>query len=184
MDSHEALRLLADAAGVEARYWDLRGERHETAPDTMRALLEALGIAVATDGDVASSLAVVVDAPWRTALPPVVTAQEGSNIDLPFRLASSGGAIRWSIDLETGETRTGECVLENLPVEDTRSLGETHLALRRLRLAPLPAGYHQLRLDGVDASATKLIVAPARCYLPPRFANRRGFGVITSRRAW
>ena len=106
MDSHEALLRLADAAGIEARYWDIRGEQHEAAPDTMRALLEALGVAAATDADVASSLAVLADAPWRTALPPVVTAREGNDIDIPFRLPS-GGAIKWSISLETGETRTG-----------------------------------------------------------------------------
>ncbi len=177
MDSQEALRHLADAAGIEARYWDIRGEQHEAAPDTMRALLEALGIAAATDGDVTASLALLTDAPWREALPPVITAREGADIDLSVRLASSGGAIKWSINLETGETRTGECAPENLAVEDARSFGETHLALRRLRLSPLPAGYHQLHLDGIEASTTKLIVAPARCYLPPKFTNRRGFGV-------
>ena len=177
MDSHEALRQLADAAGIEARYWDIRGEQHEAAPDTMRALLEALGVAAATDADVASSLAVLADAPWRRALPPVIAAREGADIDLPVRLASSGGAIKWSISLETGETRTGEFNLQSLPVEDARSFGDIHLSLRRLNLASLPAGYHQLRLEGVDACATKLIVAPARCYLPPKFTNRRGFGV-------
>ena len=33
MDAHEALRRLAEAAGIEARYWDIHGQLHEAAPD-------------------------------------------------------------------------------------------------------------------------------------------------------
>ncbi len=179
MDADGTLNRLGDAAGVESHYWDIHGTRHETPPDTMRALLGALGIAADTDNDVWSSLAVLGEAPWRTALPPVVVTLEAEPVALPLRLPveEEHATIRWSLRLETGALRTGECRLDTLPVEDMGHLGERRIALRRLVLGALPLGYHEFRLEAGEEAATRLIVAPARCYLPPRMTNRRCWGL-------
>ncbi|MBU6298257.1 MAG: 4-alpha-glucanotransferase [Alphaproteobacteria bacterium] len=166
---------LADAAGIEPRYWDIHGRLHETPPETARSLLRAMGIAADSEEDVFASLAKFEDQLWRTPLPPVVVARENSEIDVNLRLPSGTKMLRWSVYLEMGGFRTGECNVDALPVEDTRQFGDTQIHLRRLRLPPLPPGYHDLRLAG--GASCRLIVAPQRCYLPPIFSGRRCWGI-------
>jgi 4-alpha-glucanotransferase len=179
MDADGTLNRLGDAAGVESHYWDIHGTRHETSPDTMRALLRALGVSADTEVDVWSSLATLGEAPWRSALPPVVVTQEAEPVVLPVRLPmeEEHRTIRWSLRLESGALRTGECRLDTLPVEDMGHLGERRIALRRLKLGALPLGYHEFRVEAGGESVTRLIVAPARCHLPPLLTCRRCWGL-------
>ena len=177
MDADEALRRLAQAAGIEGRYWDIHGGLHEATPDTMRALLGALGIAADTDADTEEGFAAFAEEPWRSPLPPVIVARENSEIEAALRLPAGERTIRWTIRLETGAMRMGECDLGALPVEDTGRCGETSVALRRLKLAPLPLGYHELHLAATDEATARLIVAPRRCYLPPEFSVRKCWGL-------
>ena len=122
MDAYKSLRGLAQAAGIEARL-------HEASPDTMRALLGALGIAPDTEADVEAGLAFFAEEPWREPLPPVIVARENSELDVPIRLPLDDRTIRWTIRLETGGIRTGECDLGALQVEDMGRFGETSVAL-------------------------------------------------------
>jgi len=178
MDADESLKHLAQAAGIEPRYWDIHGQLHETSPETMCALLGALGIAAQTQADVESGLNQLAEEPWRTALPPVIVAREANEIEVPFRLPEgSARTVRWTVRLETGGTRTGECSLADLPVEGVGRRGDAPVALRKLKLAPLPLGYHDLHLSAGEEASARLIVAPERCYLPPKFSSRKCWGV-------
>jgi len=179
MDAYEALRRLAEAAGIEARYWDIHGQLHEAAPDTVRALLRALGFAADTEADVEAGLAWFAEEPWRSPLPSVIIARENSEIDVPFRLPADDGAktIRWTVRLETGGIRTGECELGALQIEGMGRRGETSALLRRFKLAPLPLGYHDLHLAAASEATARLIVAPSRCYLPPKFSSLKCWGL-------
>ncbi|MDE1937864.1 MAG: 4-alpha-glucanotransferase [Alphaproteobacteria bacterium] len=177
MDTHEALNRLADVAGIEARYWDIHGQLHETTPETTRLLLRAMGIAADSDEDIFASLAKFENEPWQTPLPPVVVARENAEIGVAIRLPNGTKTLRWSVYLELGGLRTGECDLETLPVEDTRQRGENQVLLRRLKLPPLPLGYHNLRLATMDGAGCRLIVAPERCYLPAVLSGHRCWGV-------
>ncbi len=178
MEVYQALARLADAAGIEARYWDMYGKVHETSPDTMCALLHALGIAAGSNGEIAAGLQTLAEEPWRTPLPSVIVAREETEIEVPLRLPEDGArTVQWSIRLEGGEVRTGECSLDMLPVE---AAGQSHgvpVALRRLKLAPLPLGYHALVLSTPHDAISRLIVTPARCHLPAKFATKRSWGV-------
>lgn len=178
MDLPQALSQLADAAGIEGRYWDIHGQLHETAPDTMRALLRALGIAAETETDIAASLARLSENTWRGSLPPVVIAREGSEIDVPLRVPmDQGGRIRWSVRLETGAVLSGECDPESLSVENAGYCEGRHVAERRLKLPSLPLGYHDIRIEAKEEASTRLILAPQRCMLPPKFDIARCWGV-------
>ncbi len=177
MDAREALNRLADAAGIEARYWDIHGQLHETTLETTRTLLRAMGIAADSEEDVFASLAKVEDEPWQTPLPPVVVARENAEIDIAIRLPGGTKTLCWSVHLELGGLRTGQCDLDTLPVEETRQFGESQILLRRLKLPPLPLGYHDLRLATANDASCRLIVAPERCYLPAIFSGRRCWGV-------
>ncbi len=174
-----ALAQLADAAGIEARYWDIHGQVHEATPDTMRALLRALGFAADNENDIGTSLSRLDANLWCTPLPPVSVALENSEVEVPLRLPTDAGnrTLRWSVRLESGEVITGECTFDTLPTEAAGQAHGVSIALRRLKLPKLPIGYHTLDISAQHDATTRLIIAPARCYLPPQFATKRCWGV-------
>ena len=176
MPRDEGLWQLADGAGMEPRYWDIAGNLHETTPETARTLLAALGVPARSSGEIAEHLAILAEEKWQSPLPPVAIARENEEIAVPLRLPLNGSArmIRWSVQLESGENRAGDCNLSALPVEETGYCRGSPIGLRRLKLAPLPAGYHEFRLASEETSL--LIVAPSCCFLP---VGERHWGITT-----
>jgi 4-alpha-glucanotransferase len=177
--SDSPLNRLADAAGIEPRYWDIHGRLHERSVETARHLLRALRIPAGTDAEIAASLAMLAEEPWREILPPVIIAMEGREIDVAIRLPTNTAArsVRWSIDRETGEEEGGEGTLDSLPIEGTGECAGSPVVLRRLRLPAQPLGYHRLRLETSGEATARLIVAPLRCHLPPDWATRKYWGI-------
>jgi 4-alpha-glucanotransferase len=186
------LNQLADAAGLEPRYWDIQGQLHERSPETARQLLCALGIPANTEADIAASLAMLAEEPWLAVLPPVIVGTDECEIEVPVRLPMNAATqwVRWSIELEGGGQANGEQRLDSIRVEDSRDLGGSVIALRLLRLPPQALGYHRLRVEAAAHAVSSLIVAPAQCYLPPEFSNRKYWGItaqlyaIKSRSNW
>ncbi len=129
---------LAEAAGVAPRWKDFHGEWHDVAPDTLRAVLAALGLPSETDADVEDSLASFSGA--SSTLPPLVTAEVGQ----PVSLATA--PARFRLTLEDGTVQEG-------------------MAGERDGCAVLPAvatpGYHRL---AIGEQETTLAVAPRRCF--------------------
>ncbi len=174
----DALNRLADAAGIEARYWDIQGRLHETLPQTTRRLLGALGLPAETREDVSASLTQLEERSWRETLPPVIVAIEGCEIAVPLRLSAAADQnLRWSLNLEDGRLVEGGCSLADLTIESIGVLDGISIVLRRLRLPAQPTGYHRLRVEKDTPFTSSLIVAPSRCYLPPLGA--RYWGVAT-----
>jgi 4-alpha-glucanotransferase len=63
-------------------------------------------------------------------------------------------------------------------VDDLGQLGEARIALRKLKLAPLPLGYHDFRLEDHGETVTRLIVAPRRIFMPPRLMGHSAWGLM------
>ena len=74
-----ALRELAEAAGVSPRWKDFAGQWHDVGDDSLRYVLEALGLP-ARDQDLAASLAATVG---RRTLLPLTTTRIGEQTPLP-----------------------------------------------------------------------------------------------------
>jgi len=174
-----ALNRLADAAGIEPRYWDIQGHLHERSPETARWLLGALGIPAESDAQIIASLKRLAEGPWAEILPPVIVAREGAEIDVPIRLPTGGAlrAVHWTIDFETGGHLAGDCGIEAMAVEAQGDVGGTTISLRRLKLPAQPPGYHHFRLEAPSEATATLIVAPPRCYLPAGARTQRYWGV-------
>jgi len=179
--SDASLDVLADAAGIEARYWDIQGRLHERPPETARYLLRALGIPADSDAEIAASLTVLEEEVWRETLPPVILAKEASTISVPLRVAATTAAqsLRWLIDLEDGGRTAGESRLQDLRVEATKDIRGSTIVLHRLDLPSQPPGYHRLRVASAGEAATNLIIAPARCHLPRDRSAPRLWGIST-----
>ncbi len=90
----DPLIALAQAAGIAPRWRDVHGEWHEVSPDTLCAVLDALGLPGRTQAQRADSTAEL--ARRAATLPPLVTATAGDPIELPVtgpvRLVLEDGA--------------------------------------------------------------------------------------------
>lgn len=167
-----ALDWLADAAGIEPRYWDIQGRLHQRSPDTARHILSAMGIPAGSDQDIAAGLRTLWDAPWREFLPPVTVAREACEIAVPICIPQNARNLRWTLNRETGSQQSGECRLADLTAEDRAEIDGEIVARVQLRLPPQPCGYHRLHVNDISAP---LIVAPAQCHLP--LSGRRYWGI-------
>lgn len=164
-----ALHELALAAGVEARYWDGLGVERSLGEATAAALLDALGFDAA--GDCAAQRAALDAAAFRVPLAPAcVVRADGEGVALALPEAQGSARLAWRIDCADGTRREGWCVPAQRPPLAVREIDGTRHARWPLPLpADLPLGYHRLRL-AAPAAESALIVAPARCYVPPALA--------------
>ncbi|HKW79995.1 MAG TPA: 4-alpha-glucanotransferase [Casimicrobiaceae bacterium] len=165
MTEASSLDALCERHGIASRYEDAWGTIRPTPDRTRLALLQAMGIA--TDEAAPDQPPAAPDA--GALLPPVVVAAEGAAcVALPCREAQRLPAtLSWRIDLETGDELTGSIASATATAGD-----DGRLAL------PIPApaaGYHRLSIrdaaTGAPLASIRLIVAPARCYLPPELAG-------------
>ena len=132
-----ALRDVAEAAGIATEWRDVRGETHQVAPDTLRAVLAALGLP-ASVGEARALLA-----QHAARLPPLITLPCG-----PDGAAVPGATPghRFRLDLEDGGHVEGQL--------ERGWGGEARLpALDR-------PGYHRLTLDDARCAVA---AAPPRC---------------------
>lgn len=173
------LATLADRVGIAAEYYDIAGVRRATADETKRALLSAMGFRAESREALADALTTWDEERWRRPCDPVlVVRQGGDGAAAVFCFAVEEGkersiVARWSVAGEAGElVRSGE-VGPELSSVDGRSVGGRWLT-RLIVPVPndLPLGYYTFiveddRLVGGPAGRMRLIVAPARCYLPP-----------------
>ncbi|HSC17742.1 MAG TPA: 4-alpha-glucanotransferase [Rhizomicrobium sp.] len=136
--SDESLRRLARAAGLQVEWTDSEGRPLEVAPDTLRAVLRALGYPADSPKDVEDSRERIDEAARQ--LPPLITAH-------PHGVVPLGSVGRARLQLEDGSWR-------GLPLVP-RETGGAGIQ------APDSIGYHRLELDD---STHILAVAPPRCY--------------------
>ena len=129
---------LAAATGVQPVYIDQTGTRRETGPDTARALLAAMGLAVTSEAEAREALAERrAAAPCLPAWHVVEAERAGQSVP--------GAAAAAALRLEDGTER-------ELPAGGAA------------RLPALPPGRHRLEAGG---SACTVIAAPAALPLPP-----------------
>ena len=114
--SEVPLLALATAAGVAHRWQDVYRVWHDVTPETLRAVLAALGLPAWTDADVADSLHL---AQHPAGLPPLVTAA----LDTPIQLAITDGPV--------------QIVLEDGTIQDMHVIGGTLPGIGQV-------GYHRL----------------------------------------
>jgi (1->4)-alpha-D-glucan 1-alpha-D-glucosylmutase len=193
----DALRRLADRAGIGRGYHDIWGTYHETDAPTALALLAAMDLARGEDGATAG-LARLDDAPFLQGLPAVAVFDVAA---APYIFAvavpadESHRELRWTLDLATGERWDAPLIPATLELDGERVVGGA--ARRRYRFQwrdRLPVGVHRfslLRPDGEALASMALAIAPSRCYQPDALLNgARAWGLsaqlysVRSHRNW
>ncbi|WP_322045778.1 4-alpha-glucanotransferase [Paraburkholderia sp. J67] len=141
----EALAELAQRAGFEVEWSDAHGITQRVPDSTLEALLECAGLPCANATQLRHSVSVLNAEQSSRRLPPLITAEYESAIELPASAVRTGSHYR--IDLENGEHIEGRF---------TSPKGAPAL------LAPLPEpGYHTL---SVNDHRLTIAVAPPRCH--------------------
>ena len=94
--SDASLTSLAEASGIAPRWQDFRKRWHEATPDTLRAVLAALGIPAGTDAEINDSLTRHRE---TKRLPPLLTAEQDEWVEI---------AGPCTVELDDGGSVSGE----------------------------------------------------------------------------
>ena len=180
---------LARAYGVSTEYWDWEGEHVTVSAATVRAVLGALGVDVATEESVAVALREHVDAAWRRMLPPVVVTRSSEAPTVAVHVPH-GADVTVAIQLEGG----GRLPLEQLARwVDPRLVDGAHVGEATFEVpADLPLGWHTLyAVSGGSTASASLIVTPDRLEVPASLSDQeQRWGLMTqlyqvrSARSW
>lgn len=79
----EILRALASKAGIASQWTDQTGAERHVSPDTLRAILSALGLAADNDASLRNSLSMLESAFSTAAIARFATARVGQPVSLP-----------------------------------------------------------------------------------------------------
>jgi alpha-1,4-glucan:alpha-1,4-glucan 6-glycosyltransferase/4-alpha-glucanotransferase len=155
-DELEALRTLASRHGVDHSYTDFAGEPRHAAPDTLVAVLRALGVGIDSPAESPSLLA-TRDHDDAPIVPAVVVAWDRDPVRAPLRVPSRAPnrVVECGVRLERGGTvewRTRVSELDG---------GEGSLRVLEVP-EPLPWGVHHLRVVVGDRTAESIVVTAPR----------------------
>ncbi|WP_170323980.1 4-alpha-glucanotransferase [Cryptosporangium phraense] len=165
------LAALAAAHGVATEYVGSTGRPETVTPDTVIAVLGALGVAAGTPAEVAASLADADTTPWRRLLPPTVVVTAGAPATVEVH-TPSGVVPSVVVHTEPGP----ELPTQNGDVTQARTVGELLREARTVSLPPLEPGWHRLvATAGGETAEAVLIAAPAQVPYPPGDARVWGW---------
>ncbi|MDF8265373.1 4-alpha-glucanotransferase [Luteipulveratus flavus] len=178
--SHAASSPLQDLArshGVATEYWDWRGKHVRVSDETIRTVLDAMGVESGSQEQVEQALAASKDDAWRRVLPRVVVLREGWTPWVAVHVPH-GSAITGVIHLESGEERK---LAQADHVVDPRKIDGVQTGEATLELpGDLPLGYHTLVVTfGEQEASTSVIVTPERLELPAALQTARAWGLTT-----
>src|SRR5690606_20387387 len=147
----QSLTELAHGHGVATEFWDWQGNHRDVEENTIRVVLDALGVAAADEQQVTDSLAALREAKWRRVLPPVTVVR-------------AGRAHRLEVHLPSGTEFTARVLLEEDGVlELARDKGAVNREIDGVKVSEsvvllpdtLPLGWHQVEVAIVpDDAAT------------------------------
>jgi len=177
-DSASALHRLCERVGIAAGFRDIWDRDHVTSDKTRIELLRAMSV-IDGPSDVAAALQEREEREWRRGLPPVAIRREDA---LPYEWGIScdeptaGQILRWTLVLESGESRSGEVRPDSLALAGDCELdGIRHINAIFRWHEPLPTGYHRFSLERAGAAVgpvMNLIIVPTRCYESTELAGR------------
>src|SRR6185295_9491578 len=103
------LSELAAGYGIVPEYYDIWGQHHHVAEETLRALLAAMGVRVDNSEDLERELVKLHEAPWLEPCDPVLVIRHGTTLPVwSLRLPAdesedSALRIRWELRDECGQ---------------------------------------------------------------------------------
>jgi 4-alpha-glucanotransferase len=176
------IERLARLRGIGDAYHDYRGELRYFSLETKGDLLRAMGCAVDDPHALAWEISRLETQRWRTLLP-AMAAGNGPRIgvDLNISARDFGATFVWTVNLESGETRSGTRASADCPEVWRGEVEGTWITRRRFELPlELAPGHHELevKIGAGSVHRCPLIVAPSKCYEPEAVREgRRLWGI-------
>ena len=190
-----ALHNLANHCGVATSYTGQDGTTVTVDEGTIIYTLRELGIDIPTEGvelsHLDAALARLTHARLSRMLPPTVTARAHRPQQLPVT-HPSGDSVQASVTLEDGSTHPLEQLKTRVPPQTIRVPGgasspkatganneEATFETAIFRLPGLPAGWHELRVEGQSTqAAATLLVSPDRLSRTQKLLEKPATGVM------
>ena len=189
------IERLARLRGIGDAYHDYRGALRYFTLQTKTDLLRAMGSPVDDPAALAAELSRLNVERGRALLPTIAAAHGArAGVDLNIAARDFGARLAWTVNLESGERRTGAVSTADCPETWRGEIEGAWITRRRLELPlELPPGRHELevKIGAGTPCRCPLVVSPMQCYEPE--AIRRGrkvWGVavqlytVRSRRNW
>ena len=186
-ESLDVLRQLARACGIQVEYVDTSGAVRTASEESLRAVLRALGVDLATLDDAGPALIDRQLTTWRRPVEPVLLSWDGAPDPVELRLPAAHAAARVTCRLvmdETGITREWTVDAGSLHVVASADIAGERFVARHLPLpTALATGYHRLTLtiDDLPATEALVIAAPSRTYAG---SQDHGAENATGKRLW
>jgi 4-alpha-glucanotransferase len=189
------IERLARLRGIGDAYHDYRGELRYFTLQTKTDILRAMGCPMEDPAALAAEVSRLCVERGRALLPQVAAAHgPRAGVDLNIAARDFGSRLLWTVNLESGDRRTGAVSSADCPEIWRGEIEGAWITRRRLELPlELPTGRHELEVK-VGAGALHrcpLVVAPTVCYEPEAILQgRRLWGVavqlytVRSRRNW
>jgi 4-alpha-glucanotransferase len=168
------LQQLANVCGVQCAYEDALKNRRCASVESLLAVLNALGVDVASLDDVPRALAAQQTAPLNRGVEPVVVSWDGEPLEFDLTLPAQSPTDQVDITLEHEDQTSSISQQFDLSRITPRVTPCGRFVIRRLRLGQrLASGYHRLTVQytgheraesdrGVAASL--VIAAPRQAY--------------------
>lgn len=166
---NDSLETLAQLYGIGSSYQDFRGQPRQVSRESRAAILAAMGLQVDDERALETAAHAFETVRWMRMLPPTVVTTAGAPAIVPVSIPTDLNArkISWSITLEGDEVRQGATAIAALDIAERGDVDGRNFIRCNLTLPQdLPLGYHRIEvtLDSGLNGATRLIVAPDRCY--------------------
>jgi 4-alpha-glucanotransferase len=189
------IERLARLRGIGDAYHDYRGELRYFTLETKTDILRAMGCAVDDPAALAAEVSRLSVQSGRALLPTIAAAHgPRAGVDLNIAARDFGARLLWTVNLESGDSRTGAVSTADCPETWRGEIEGSWITRRRLELPlELPPGRHELEVKiGAGAPCRcPLVVSPMQCYEPEAVQRgRRLWGVavqlytVRSRRNW
>ena len=189
------IERLARLRGIGDAYHDYRGELRYFSLQTKTDILRAMGCAVDDPAALAAEVSRLTVERGRALLPTIAAAHgPRAGVDLNIAARDFGARLLWTVNLESGDRRTGAVSTADCPESWRGEIEGSWITRRRLELPlELPPGRHELevKIGSGSPSRCPLVVSPTDCYEPEAIRRgRRLWGVavqlytVRSRRNW
>ncbi len=177
----QALRRLARFRGVQTAYFDIRHQRRAPSPETLLAVLRALGEPLAKLQDAGEAVRRAEAEAWARICPPVCVAWDGAALPLELRVPSEDRDARaWiRVVLNSGDTLEAGCDLSAISAVSSGTGPAGSCVTKKVPLPwTLPPGYHSLRVEIGSAEGAATIVSAPSCAWSAPGGNGRGWGIF------
>ena len=176
---------LADMYGVDTQYTDELGNLKTIPLSYLRSVVTLLNPSAKTADRTRQEFDEVARSPWQSLTPPTLVVADGSlprvwHIHLPVgKSAFADTRVTWSVRDESGSVREHRALPGDVKVDGSKSIqGRRYTRVALPFPQDLQCGYYEMQITvqcrGRHCKGTtRIIVAPQRCYLPPRWEHHR-----------